>query len=408
MIFRYLQRWREDEGIYRYQDSANKIGITLPGSKGWWRTTSLTVYSSNGKGAMGIVGVPWLVADEPGAWEVNKGQVMADAIFGALGKPGSDLKCLFIGTLAPAMGGWWHNLIKDGTDEASRTYVKALQGNVDSWDKWPTIQKANPLTRVSPEFRQQLLVERNKARKDSALKARFLSYRLNLPSGDESEILIDVTDWRLALARPVAPREGIPIVGVDLGAGRSWSAAVAIWPNGRTEAMAVAPGIPSLEDQEKRDRVPRGTYTKLAAAGYLHVAEGKRVQPVHIVTEWIETRWPEAEDLICDRFRSAELQDHSRMTVRERVTRWSEASEDIRAFRSWAKDGPMSVEKNSRMLITSSLAVTAVKNDDQGGTRLMKRGFNSEGRDDVAAALVLASGHAERERRLAAAPILVG
>ena len=97
---------------------------------------------------------------------------------------------------------------------------------------------------------------------DSRLKGRFLSFRLNLPSGDESEVLLTVTDWERVTAREVPEREGRPIVGVDLGGGRAWSAAVAVWGNGRVEARAVAPGLPDLEEQERRDRVAPGTYAQ--------------------------------------------------------------------------------------------------------------------------------------------------
>ena len=83
-----------------------------------------------------------------------------------------------------------------------------------------------------------------------------------------------VEDFKLAAARAVAPAEGAPIVGVDLGQNRSWTAAVAIWETGRIEAMAIAPGIPSLEEQEKRDTVPKGTYQKLNDMGVLDVADG--------------------------------------------------------------------------------------------------------------------------------------
>ena len=58
-------------------------------------------------------------------------------------------------------------------------------------------------------------------------------------------------DWQRALARDVAPREGRPIVGVDLGGGRAWSAAVARYQNGRLKLSALAPGLPDLEAQAK-------------------------------------------------------------------------------------------------------------------------------------------------------------
>ena len=79
-----------------------------------------------------------------------------------------------------------------------------------------------------------------------------------------------------------------------------------------------------------------------------------------------------------------------------RVTRWSEASEDIRAVRKFAADGPLAVEPGSRPLLAASLAAAMVQNDDQGSVRLVKRGTNNTGRDDVAAALVLACGALSR------------
>lgn len=105
------------------------------------------------------------------------------------------------------------------------------------------------------------------------------------------------------------------------------------------------------------------------------------------------------EAVTCDRFRLADLQDAvgGRVRILPRVTRWSEASEDIRALRSYALDGPLSVAPGSRDLITASLAVATVKTDDQGSVRLVKHGSNNTARDDVAAALTLAAGALARQ-----------
>ena len=70
--------------------------------------------SSNAKTAFGIVGTPLLVADEPGAWETVGGELMHAAIQTAQGKPGSPLRVIYIGTLAPSTSGWWHDLIDGG------------------------------------------------------------------------------------------------------------------------------------------------------------------------------------------------------------------------------------------------------------------------------------------------------
>ena len=56
---------------------------------------------------------------------------MYDAITTALGKPNSPMRTVFIGTLAPSMSGWWHDLVNDGSGDT--TYVQALQGKVEAW-----------------------------------------------------------------------------------------------------------------------------------------------------------------------------------------------------------------------------------------------------------------------------------
>ena len=69
------------------------------------------------------------------------------------------------------------------------------------------------------------------------------------------------------------------------------------------------------------------------------------------------------------------------------MTRWSESSEDIRALRKMARDGPLSVENGSAALLEASLAVASVKADDAGNVRLQKRGSNNQSRDDVGSSL---------------------
>ena len=394
IVFNFVRTALEPLGGYRFIDSATRMGIThLPSN------SKLRVISSNGKTAMGLVGVPLAVCDEPGSWEIGGGLLMWQALVGALGKPGSPMKIIAIGTLAPmatTTGHWWFDLVEDGS--RGSTYVQALQGDAETWDRWSTIRRANPLTAISADFRARLLEERDTARTDTRNKAAFLSYRLNRPSADESETLLTVDDWKIVEARDVPERDGRPIVGVDLASGRAWSAAVAIFPSGRTEALALAPGLPSIEAQEKRDRMPAGSYQRLRDTGRLAVAEGLRVQPPGQLWDMIKDTWGRPRVLICDRFRMPELEDvvKGRVTIQPRVTRWSEAAFDIRALRKMCKDGPLSVCKESRLLLATSLARARVLNDDAGNTRLLKRGTNNIARDDVAAALLLAGGAAER------------
>ena len=394
IVYRFARDELEPRGGYTFVDSANRISITHTATR-----TRLDLIGSNGKTAMGLVNCPWAICDEPGAWEVNGGTLLYDAIETAKGKPGSPLKAVYIGTLAPSTGGWWHDLVHKGS--RGSTYVQALQGDPKKWDQWAEIQRVNPLVNLPGKdgvrLRKKLLEERDDARRDSRLKARFLSYRLNVPSGDESTVLLTVDDWQRVCKRPGALPAGKPIVGLDLGGSRAWSAAVALWKSGRIEAVAITPGIPSIAEQERRDNVPAGVYQRLVDAGILRVSTGLRVPPPSDLITAIMEEWGRPEIIVCDRFRINELRDCAGyLPVSPRMCRWSEASADIRDLRRMAKDGPLSCPPSARALITASLSGALVKNDDQGSVRLVKKGTNNQARDDVAAALVLAAGAAGR------------
>ena len=89
-------------------------------------------------------------------------------------------------------------------------FMSSLSRGIPSeWDS-VAIRYGRPIPwpSISADFRKQLLRERNAARRDSRLKARFLSFRLNVPTADESQILLTVEDWKFALARRVPPPSG--------------------------------------------------------------------------------------------------------------------------------------------------------------------------------------------------------
>ena len=201
IVFRFARSELEPRGGYRFLDSYTRVGVVHKPTN-----TRLRVIGSNGKTAMGVVNCPWAICDEPGAWEVNGGSLLHDAIETAKGKPGSPMRAVYIGTLAPSVDGWWHDLIEGGS--RGSTYVQALQGDPDKWAQWREIRRCNPLVAVSADFRRKLLEERDAARADTRLKARFLSYRLNVPTGDESTMLLTVDDWERMAARPVPARMG--------------------------------------------------------------------------------------------------------------------------------------------------------------------------------------------------------
>ena len=322
ICFRVARRRMEPKGGYDFTDGANRIAIKHPATR-----TGLRLIGSNPKTAFGLLDTPYALLDECGAWELQAGAQLFDSIETAMGKPDSDLKIIAVSTLVPfaVEGHWWHGLVTGGS--SSDTHVEYLAGDPEKWDQWREIRRCNPLVAVSADFRKRLLKERNDARGDTRLAARFKSFRLNLSSPDESVQLLSGDDWERTLARPVPPRVGKPIVGIDIGAGRAWSSAVAVHPSGLVSALALAPGLPDLATQETRDRVPLGTYRRIAEQGALQVAEGLRVQPVSQLLQMVLSEWGRPAFIICDRFRLGDVQDCAGgIEVVPRVTRWSEAA----------------------------------------------------------------------------------
>ena len=160
----------------------------------------------------------------------------------------------------------------------------------------------------------------------------------------------------------------------------------------------MAPGVPGIHEQERRDRVPSGTYARLVESGSLDIAEGLRVQPPAALWRGILDRWGKPSGIVCDRFRVSELQDAVRgaCSVEPRVSRWSESAFDIRSLRKLVLDGGLTLDPGSHGLMAASLSAAMVKNDDAGNVRLVKRGTDNAARDDVAAALILGAGAFKR------------
>ena len=173
---------------------------------------------------------------------------------------------------------------------------------------------------------------------------------------------------------------------------------MAVWRSGRIEALAICPGIPSIRKQETRDKVPEGLYKSLVDAGRLRAAEGLRVPKPANLWAAIKAEWGLPEVIIADRYQFDRMQDAVKGAVPliSRIPRFKESTEDIDALRSFAADGPLACEPESRDLLTVSLGVAMVKSDDGGSIRMVKRGSNNESRDDIAAALVLAAGALSR------------
>ena len=238
--------------------------------------TRFRVLSSSGKRAMGLANFTRIFADEPGAWEARAGQLLWDALRTSLGKL-PDQSVLLAGTRSPsAAGSWWPELLDSGSSPGK--FVQVLSAAPSSpWDKWETIEKSNPMVLSNPNLKKTILRERDEARKKESLRPSFEAYRLNRLVDVSSNPLVSIQDWQAVEAREAPPRVGRPVVGLDLGSSRAWSAAWALWRNGRSECYALSPGVPDLKSRERQDCMPNGLYQALSQSGVLLVDAGRRV-----------------------------------------------------------------------------------------------------------------------------------
>ena len=380
-VFKAALRALPDPDSYRTRDNNQEIAILGP------QDTKLNIYPSSGKRALGLgANEHLLIADEPASWNLRDGDLLWSALTGSLGKlPGQRL--LVCGTLSPAEpGSWWPELIRAGT--AGRTYVQLHQAPDGApWDDMRVALRANPLLRVNADLREVVRGERDAARLDSQKQPRYEAYRLNRHVAGEDTMLLRVEEWTATLPRPVPPRDGRCVIGVDVGASRSWSAAWMSWPNGRQECVAVIPGVPSVADQERRDGLPRGLLQGLVDAGVVVVDDGRQVARVETLIAALP-RDVRVSHVVADRFNEGTLRDLSRWPVATRVNQWSTASEDIGLFRAQVLDGDFAVAEHCRRLAELSFAHARVERDTSGNTKMHKA--HRRQRDDVAQAAVLA------------------
>ena len=356
------------------------------------------VISSDSRRAMGLgANVRLIVADEPGAWPVTAGLRLWNAICTSTGKRKTTV--IAIGTLAPAPlqgpGSWWPSFVASGSGDGR--HVALLQANASKWADFSEVLRVNPVAAINPHLRQTLEREHRAALESDRTARAFKQFRLNLPGeAIESQPLITASEWERVVSRPVPPAEGRPIIGVDLGGNRSWSAAAAVWPTGRVEAWALAPGSPPLASQEREDQVPEDSYLQLVRSGGLVVDEARAVPDVGLLLSRIWEWEPVA--LVSDPYRSAELAQAvgGRARIIERARSGGESTSNVQSLRSLLLDSNSGVTEPSRALLAAAFAQTSLVIDNAGLTRVTKLDARRS-RDDAAAALLLAAG--ERARR---------
>ena len=369
-----------------------KDGVTHRESR-----TRVRVISSDSRRAMGLgANVRFVIADEPGAWSPTAGRRLWDAITTALGK--RRMTVVAVGTLAPAPltgpGSWWPSVVASGSGEGR--HVVLLQADPERWTDFDEVLRVNPVAAINPHLRRTLEREHAAALASDRAARVFRQYRLNIP-GDpvDSQPLITAAEWQLVVDRPVPACEGAPVIGVDLGGTRSWSAVCGIWPSGRIESFALAPGVPSLAEQERDDQIPEGAYAELVRSGGLAVDEGQHVPSVERLLSRVWAWEPGA--IVCDSYRVQEVHKavQGRVRVIERARGHGEATSNVQSLRSLLLDTASGATEASRALLGAAFEQTALSIDGSGITKVQKSRAKRS-RDDAAAALLLAAGELAR------------
>ena len=368
----------------------SKDGVTHKSTR-----TRVRIVSSDARRALGLgANVRLIVADEPGAW--GAGRRLWDAITTALGKRRTTV--VAVGTLAPAPltgpASWWPSFVASGNSDGR--HVALLQADADKWRDFDEVLRVNPVAAINPHLRRTLAREHEAALSSERAARPFKQYRLNIPGEPvDTQPLITSSEWSRVCARPVPACEGHPTIGVDLGGSRSWSAAAAIWPSGRVESWALAPGIPSLGEAEREDQVQEGSYAELARSGGLAVDDARAVPDIGLLLSRIWEWGPTV--LVSDPYRSAELYQvvAGRVRIIERARGGGESTSNVQALRARLLDTAAGVTEASRALLGAAFAQTALVIDAMGTTKVTKTRARRS-RDDAAAALLLAAGELAR------------
>ena len=315
--------------------------------------TRVRVISSDSRRALGLgANVRLIVVDEPGALGPVAGRRLWDAITTALGKRRTTV--VAVGTLAPAQltgpASFWPSFVAAGNTDGR--HVSLLQADPEKWTDFDEVLRVNPVSAINPHLRRTLEREHAAALSSERAARPFKQYRLNIPGeAVETQPLVTSAEWARVCARPVPECEGSPIVGVDLGGSRSWSAAAAIWPSGRVESWALAPGVPTLSEQEREDQVSEGAYVELARSGGLAVDDAHAVPDIGLLLSRI---WDwEPTVLVSDPYRAAELH-HSvagRVRIVERARGGGESTSNVQALRARLLDTAAGVTEASRDLL---------------------------------------------------------
>ena len=204
-----------------------------------------------------------------------------------------------------------------------------------------TWKRANPSLEHFPDLEKVIRLEVAEAKRDtSSAMQSFRALRLNQGVADVvSSVLIDADTWRgaMELSEPEAQAREY-VLGIDLGQNAAMSAASAYFADGRLEALAIFPELPSLGERGLSDGVG-SLYVQMAQRGELLQA-GRRVSDVAALLRECLERWGRPVAIVCDRWRVAELREKLEGVnfplahLVERGQGFKDGGADVRDFRA--------------------------------------------------------------------------
>ena len=391
-MLHFLQPSFEKHGVgpggrFRIQDSANRATITN-------RTTGamVRVLGSDPRRLFGAA-PKLLLLDEIAQWPPERVEPMLAALKTSRGKI-PDSRALWIGT-RPSMPDHPFQRALDGVGAGFALSYAARKD--DKPFQRRTWKRANPGLDHLPDLEKVIRSEANDARRDPSALQTFKALRLNqgVPSVIES-VLIDASTWRGAMDIPEQEAQAREyVLGIDLGQNAAMSAAAAYFQDGRLEAAAVFPELPSLSERGLGDGVG-GLYSQMAQRGELLQA-GRRVSDVAALLREALERWGRPSAIVCDRWRIAELREKLEAahfpyaSLVERGQGFRDGGQDVRDFRAAVLAGRVRPARS--LLLNAAMGEARVTGDPAGNWKLAKStqgGRRANARDDSAAAAILA------------------
>ena len=380
-------------GRFRIQDSANRATITDRETK-----AQVIVLGSDANRLHGAA-PKLLLLDEIAQWPQNKVRPMLAALKTSRGKI-PDSKCLWIGTRPSTPEHPFQRALDGHGVGFSLSYTAGKDDPVYQRRTW---LKANPGLNHLPDLEKTIRSEADEARLDESALQTFKALRLNQGVSDTVvSVLVTADAWRSATSLPIPDeRSSEYILGLDLGQNEAMSAASACFRDGRLEAVACFPELPSLAERGLKDAVGN-LYLRMSKRGELFQA-GRRVSDIpQLLRECLE-RWGKPVAICCDRWRVAELKQHLEAVnfplcdMRERGQGFKDGGEDVRDFRKAVTAGY--VRPSESLLLTNAMSEARAVGDPAGNWKLAKSsqgGRRAAAKDDAAAAGILASAEAWR------------